>query len=91
MKKTYTKPLLAVEHYELTQTIASCATKIGFFDSACVLSDPQSTNQMKDFAKIGFFAQSTIADKGSCSMTAQGMDGFDSICYHTNINTAFNS
>jgi len=85
VKKTYTKPLLAVEHYELTQTIASCATKIGFLDSECVLKDPDATPQMKDLASIGWFTG------GKCADAAEGMDGADGICYHTNINAAFNS
>ena len=86
MKKTYIKPLLAVEHYELTQTVASCTgMKIGFSSSECVLKDPDSTNQMKDFAKIGFFLG------GSCTIFANGMSEKDGICYHTNTNAAFNS
>ena len=86
MKKTYTKPLLAVEHYELTQTIASCATKIGFTNSGCVIKDPDATNQMKDLALSGFFTE-----QGSCDIYAIGMDGADKICYHTNASAAFNS
>lgn len=90
MKKTYTKPLLAVEHYELTQTIASCATKIGFLDSQCVKNDIHATNHMKDLAWSGFFAQGSDAHKG-CDMFSDGTDPYDGICYHTNINAAFNS
>lgn len=87
MKKTYTKPLLAVEHYELTQTIANCATKIGFLGSSdCVKNDPDATDQMKDLAWSGFFM-----DKNGCREYPEGMDAFDSICYHTNANAAFNS
>lgn len=85
MKKPYEKPILAVEYYQLTQAIASCATKIGLYDSNCVLKDPDSTSQMKEFAAIGWF------NAGYCMESASGMDGFDSICYHTNLNTAFSS
>ena len=87
MKKTYTKPLLAVEHYELTQTIATCTTKIGLLSNTCVANDPDSTPQMKNFAKIGWFTDSTNCPNGY----PEGMDGADKICYHTNINAAFNS
>lgn len=85
MKKPYEKPILAVEYYQLTQAIASCATKIGLYSSDCVLKDPDSTSQMKDLAAIGWF------NAGSCAGSASEMDGSDSICYHTNLNTAFSS
>lgn len=86
MKKKYVTPMIAVEHYELTQTIASCATKIGFLDSDCVKNDPQATAQMKDLAWSGFFTE-----QGNCDVYAVGMDNYDSFCYHTNVNAAFNS
>lgn len=85
MKKKYIAPLIAVEHYELTQAIASCETKIGFLDSDCVKKDPDSTNQMKDLAWSGYFVE------GSCEDYPYGMDGTDKICYHTNANAAFSS
>ncbi|MBR5126534.1 MAG: hypothetical protein IKU68_07350 [Oscillospiraceae bacterium] len=86
MRMPYEKPMMAIERYELTQTIASCATKIGFLDSDCVKNDPEATDQMKSFAWDGFFTE-----PGGCIEFAEGMDGFDSICYHTNVNAAFNS
>ena len=79
------KPLVSVERYELTQAIASCKTKIGFLNSECVEKDPDATPQMKDFAAVGWF------NEGYCGESAVGMDGYDSICYHTNANAAFNS
>ena len=85
MKKTYTKPEMAIEYYELTQTIASCATKIGFMSSDCVKKDPDATKQMKDLAWSGLF------NSGDCENYPEGMDSFDSICYHTNANAAFSS
>lgn len=77
--------MLAVEYYRLTQAIASCVTKIGFMDSECVREDPDATWQMKDLAWSGFF------NSGYCDIAAEGMDGYDGICYHTNANSAFNS
>lgn len=87
MKKQYIKPMIAVEYYELTQSIASCVTKFGFQGSSeCVIKDADATDQMKDLAYSGFFTA-----EGQCSLIAIGMDENDKYCYHTNINAAFNS
>jgi len=85
VKKIYVKPMIAVEHYSLSQAIATCTTKIGFMDSECVKKDPDATDQMKDLAWAEFF------NAGHCESYPEGMDGADSICYHTNLNAAFNS
>ena len=85
MKKKYIAPAIAIERYELTQSIAGCSTKIGLSNSECVKNDPDATSQMKDLAWTGFFTEN------KCDVSAIGMDGSDSICYHTNANTAFNS
>ena len=85
MKKAYQAPAMAVELFALTQSIASCETKIGFLDSECVLKDPDAPPQMKDYAYIGWFTS------GNCVETAVGMDENDGICYHTTANAAFNS
>ena len=85
MKKTYTTPTIVVEHYELTQSIAACATKIGMNDSACVFNDSDSTVQMKDMANGFFFRE------GFCDFAAIGTDEYDGVCYHTNANAAFTS
>lgn len=86
MKKEYVTPEIAIEHYEVTQAIASCATKIGFLSSECVKNDPDATTDMKDFAWSGFFT-----DEGGCENSAIDMDEYDSICYHTNASAAFSS
>lgn len=86
MKKEYVTPEIAIEHYEVTQAIASCATKIGFLSSECVKNDPDATNQMKNLAWSGFFT-----DADHCDDYPQGMDEYDSICYHTNASAAFSS
>ena len=77
---------MAVELFALTQSIASCATKIGFLDSECVKNDPDATDQMKDLAWSGFFT-----DSENCVGYPEDMDAFDAICYHTNANAAVNS
>lgn len=82
MKLKYQKPLLSVEAYAVSQSIASCSTKISLVDSACILDDDDATSQMKDLAYAGFFLD-------GCEITAIGMDGADSICYHTNANATF--
>ena len=86
MKKQYVKPMLVAEHFTLTQSIASCATKIGLSGSQCVINDPDATNQMKDLAYSGFFTGANV-----CDIYGVNMDGYDSICYHTNINATFTS
>lgn len=86
MKKQYQKPLIAVEHYELTQAIASCSLKIGFLSSMCVLKDADSTPEMRNLAMNNNFADST-----NCVKSVIGGSTEDGICYHTNVNAAFNS
>lgn len=86
MKKIYTKPMLAVERYELTQTVATCNTyKIGLNSNTCVLNDPDSPDPMKNLAYIGFFLE------GHCDIFSKNMSENDGICYHTSVNAAFNS
>ena len=85
VKKQYEKPMLAVEYYQLSQSIAACVTKIGFLNSECVINDPDATAQMKNLADTGYFAER------HCDTPPHNMDDYDSICYHTNTNAAFNS
>lgn len=90
MKKKYVTPMIAVEHYELTQTIANCSVKIGFVDSECVLSDPDAPGRMKNMAKVSFF-HSSMSGYDGCSMLATGTSFEDGICYHTSTSMTFNS
>lgn len=85
MKKKYEAPKISIEYFKLTQSIATCSKKIGFLDSECVKKDADSTDQMKDLAWSGFF------NTGHCGVSAEGMEDQDGICYHTNLNAAFNS
>lgn len=85
VKKQYEKPMLAVEYYQLSQSIAACATKIGFQNSECVKNDPDATNQMKNLAWADYFVE------GFCTKYPEGMDTNDKICYHTNAGAAFTS
>lgn len=85
MKKPYEKPMLAVEYYSLTQSVAHCnAIKISAVSSQCVLNDPDSTNEMRNWAyRNGFIS-------GSCNIDMSGYKS-DTICYHTSTNAAFTS
>lgn len=85
MKEKYVAPTISIEHYELTQSIAACATKIGAFDSACVSSSPNAPGEMKDLANAFYFSS------GYCLNVATGTSGTDGICYHTSANAAFSS
>lgn len=85
MKKPYQKPMLAVEHYSLTQSISSCVgIKINAINADCVRNDPDSTNMMKNWAFRGGFLS------GACQLDMTGYQE-DGICYHTSINAAFTS
>lgn len=86
MKKTYVTPSICIEHYELTQSIAACDLKIGLMDSACVLSSPNATKDMKNYAMSNWFLSNT-----ACAVYAEGMQDSTGICYHTNANAAFTS
>ena len=85
MKKPYHKPMLAVEHYSLTQSISSCVgIKINAVNAECVRNDPDSTNMMKNWAdRNGFLSD-------ACKIDMSGYQG-DTVCYHTSINAAFTS
>lgn len=77
--------MIAVEHYELTQSIASCSLKIGFLNSACVLNDPDSTPEMRNLAAAFMFTS------GQCVNAPIVGSDEDGVCYHTNMNAAFSS
>lgn len=85
MKMVYEKPTIAVEYYQLTQSIAACQTVICALGSVCVLIDPDSTDGMRQLAGSGWFSD------GYCTNAANGMSEEDGICYHTSINAAFTS
>lgn len=88
MKIKYEKPLVAVEHYELSQAIASCIIKIGPNGSnACVRTDADTPGAMRSWANSGWFADSSC-DPNSLVSIGQTFDG---ICYHTQANAAFQS
>lgn len=87
MKKQYQKPMLAVEYFELTQSVAACVgIRIHHADADCIAKDPDATDVMKDFALSGFFLGN------ACTLPFYAGDtGMDGSCYHTSINSAFTS
>lgn len=85
MKRNYVTPAIAVEYYNLTQSIAACDRKIGWRDRDCVLNDNDSTQQMKDLCGLPVYIDST------CQWRFEDMADEDSMCYHTNVGAAFTS
>lgn len=84
MKRTYEKPLLFVERFELTQMLSSCSVMIGLNDNQCVLDDVDSTPRMKSMALYGYFLE-------GCDLFRTGVDYEDGICFLTATNLAFSS
>ncbi len=82
MKRKYVTPVIEVEHYELTQAVASCETKVGFADQNCARVDPDVPGSIKDFIEFGYWS-----DK--CEVSPEGMDDFDGVCYHTSAGALF--
>ena len=88
MKRNYVTPMIAVEHYDLTQSIAACGTKFNFLSKECVLKDDDATPQMMSYAYRGYFVE------GHCDKYWFELDPGETdngFCYHTNANAAFNS
>ena len=85
MKKKYTRPVIEMEDFQMTQQITSCgAMKINLTDAGCVLSSSFATEEMRRLALVGCFLD-------GCRLPATGMDAGDGYCVMTNVNVAFNS
>lgn len=92
MKKTYQKPVFAVEEFALTQQISACSyLKIGSTSSECVINNKDRADLSKPgyghlygLAKSGFFWEGCMFSGATATET-------DQICYHTLANTAFTS
>lgn len=84
MKRNYVTPVIVMESFSVTQSIAACGIKINVLDENCVLNDSDSTQYMKDMAHYaGWFME--------CEQMATGMDPTDGFCYNTSANATFNS
>lgn len=84
MKKSYRKPLLLVERFELTQHLSSCGISLNHSDIGCVINSPAATPEMKDLAIQGFFAE------GCPRRLIPGVE-YDTFCYLTASGLAFGS
>lgn len=90
MKKKYMTPSVEVEEFALTQTVASCAgVQINSLDKGCVLADPDSPPEFKDFANAGMFLD--LNGTNPCSFAPTGMELDDKYCIHTAVSLVFNS
>ena len=86
MKMEYQKPMVAVEHYKLSQSIAACSIKINSLDHACVVKDVDSPPEMRSIAYL--YPEYFSVD---CTTNAAYIQNNDSICYHTQVSAAFTS
>lgn len=94
VKKSYVKPLLSIEYYALTQSIASCSgikiassTPGQMPSREDIIADPDTTNAMHNALRRGGFLGPDLG----CRISMIGRTDTDGVCYHTNINAAFNS
>lgn len=78
MKKTYTKPYIAVESFQLNAAIASSCSgdgkhTLGFDIDTCTLEDNRGST---DFIGSNYFGNACVHN-----VVVEG-DGNDQICYH---------
>lgn len=94
MKLNYQKPMVAVEHFELSQSIAGCSIKIGFGSNACVQNDSDTPPEMRSVAILNptYFAEGCNA-AGHFDVITNDIPGAekDILCYHTQTNATFTS
>lgn len=88
MKRNYVTPVIVMETFNVTQSIAACGTKFNFLNRECVLKDSDATKNMMSFAYWGYFMENHCDNSYFEVGTGEQEDGF---CYHTNANAAFNS
>ncbi len=86
MKMEYQKPIVAVEHYKLSQSIAACSIQINSLSHACVLNDDDTPPEMRSIAYL--FPEYFSSD---CSENAAHIQDYDSICAHTQVSACFTS
>lgn len=89
MKMKYEKPMVAVDLYKLTQSIAACAIKVGYTNSGCFLESPNVPPEIKSWAANGWFVEGSCAISTIAGTTYDGI--FDGMCFHTQANGALTS
>lgn len=82
MKMKYEKPMVAVDRYELSQSIAGCVIILNYTDSVCFL-EGNVPDRMKEFASGGWFV-----DPRGCIIPSDEGSSFDGVCVHTSANAA---
>ena len=85
MKKLYSKPRLELERFALTQRLSNCNVLIGSNDNMCIISDENSSSELKDLALAGWF----LSD--GCLSKWVGEDVIDGGCTFTSVNLMFSS
>lgn len=94
MKLNYEKPMVAVEHFALTQSIAGCSIKIGFGSNACVQSDSDTPPEMRTLAiQYPMYFAENCNEAGHFDVINDYVPGVtqDQLCYHTQTNATFTS
>ncbi len=86
MKMEYKKPMVAVEHYKLSQSIAACVIQINSLVNACVVRDEDTPPEMRSIAYV--FPEYFSVD---CAINAAHIQDNDKICVHTQVSAAFTS
>lgn len=86
MKKTYSKPVAAVEFYKLSQSIAACAIKISYLNRDCVLADKDTPPQMWSYALTEALSFTAI-----CTENVFEIQDNDTLCIHTQVAATFTS
>lgn len=75
MKKPYSKPTIVIEAFQLDQPIAAGCTA--------------DYDDMRDLLTFGYFTEERV-----CEIKVPGegpIQGYDTICYHGNVQVAFTS
>lgn len=94
MKLSYQKPMVAVEHFSLSQSIAGCTIKIGFGSNACVQGDSDTPPEMMSIAVRNplYFAEG-CTEGGQLDVINNDIPGVPKtkLCYHTQTNATFTS
>ena len=88
----YQKPTIAVEQYELSQSIVACSIKIAFASNSCVRRDADAPDEMRSiaFSYPMYFAQQCDGS-GELDVINGSVISKDALCYHTQTNSTFTS
>ena len=94
MKLHYQKPMVAVEHFSLSQSIAGCSIKIGFASNTCVQNDSDTPPEMLSIAVQNplYFAEG-CTEGGQLDVITNEIPGVPHtmLCYHTQTSATFTS